>query len=363
MVVGRRVLVTGLAGDIAGLVAARLERDDRVATIVGVDRREPRQLLERTEFVRADASGGEVAHLLAARRIDTVVHLAITAEPGLAGGRQRMKEHNVIRTMRLLGAVDKAPAVERLIVKSTTAVYGSSHADPALLREDVAPGAGGSGYASDAVEVESYARNLARRRSDLRLSVLRFANFIGPGVDSLIGRYLALPVVPTVLGYDPRVQLCHVDDAVEVVHRAVIGDHPGIYNVAGPGVVYLSQLVRLAGRVAVGVPAPLVDPVAGTVRRLRALDFSPEQLQFLFYGRVGDITRLREDLGYEPRYRTREAVEDFVAGRQVQPLIHRDAVERVEERLAGMVHALAEATTRGRPAPGQPAGVQAGQRP
>ncbi|MFX9946995.1 NAD-dependent dehydratase, partial [Acinetobacter baumannii] len=92
-----------------------------------------------------------------------------------------------------------------------------------------------SGYAKDAVEVEGYARAFGRRRPDATLSILRFANFIGPGVDSPLTRYFALPVVPTVLGYDPRLQLVHIDDAATVLERATLGDYPGISNVAGPG--------------------------------------------------------------------------------------------------------------------------------
>ena len=343
---GRRVLITGLGGDLASLLAQRLEADDRVAAIAGVDLTEPPRTLSRTEFVRADLSSPGLPRAIESLQIDTLVHLAITAEPHQAGGRSRMKERNVIRTMQLLAAAQQAPRMRRVVVKSTTAVYGSSYADPALLREDVAPNAaGGSGYTKDAIEVESYARAFGRRRSDVTLSILRFANFIGGGVHSLIGSYLQLPVVPTVLGYDPRVQLCHGYDAVEVLHRTVTGDHPGIYNVAGPGVVYLSQLVRLSGKATVAIPSPLVGTAAGLLRRSGAVDFSPEQVQFLLYGRVGDITRLRERLGYEPRYSTRAAIEEFLHDQRVEPLVRPATVRRVEHRLAGLFAASARRGT------------------
>ena len=334
---GRRVLITGLSGDLAGLLAQRLESDDDVAAIAGIDLAEPTRQFDRTEFIRADLASPSVSRAIESLNIDTLVHLAITAEPAVAGGRSRMKEQNVIRTMQLLGAAQQAPGLRRTIIKSTTAVYGSNYADPALLREDVVPGAaGGSGYAQDAVEVESYARGFGRRRKDVNLTILRFANFIGGGAGSLIANYLQLPVVPTVFGFDPRVQLCHTFDAVEVLHRAVTEDHPGIYNVAGPGVVYLSQLVRLAGKPTVAIPRSLAGPVAEVVRRTRAVDFSPEQVQFLLYGRVGDITRLRTYFGYEPRYRTRAAVEAFLQERGAS-LIGHDTVHHLEQRLLGLL--------------------------
>ncbi len=90
----------------------------------------------------------------------------------------------------------------------------------------------------------------ARRRPDVSVTVLRFANFIGPRIDTVFTRYFALPVVPTVLGYDARVQLLHEEDALAVLERATTEELPGVFNVAADGVLLLSQAIRRAGRVA-----------------------------------------------------------------------------------------------------------------
>ena len=331
---GQRVLITGIAGQMAGKLAARLEDDDRIEYIVGVDVHEPPFELGRTEFVRADLRNPLVARIIDSTRVDTVVHLSLTASPSSAGGRSRMKELNVIGTMQLLAAAQKASRLRKVIVKSTTAVYGSNYADPALFREDVAPGgAPRSGYSKDAVEVEGYARAFGRRRQDVLLSILRFANFMGPSVDSPLTSYLALPVVPKVLGYDPRLQLCHSDDAIEVLFRSVVDDHPGIFNVAGPGIIYLSQALRLAGKPAIPVALPFVQGIAQTLRKTGRVDFSPDQLQFLQFGRVGDITRLRQSFDFEPAYSTRAAFEDFLASGRVSPLVEHETVRGWERSL------------------------------
>ena len=334
----KRVLITGIAGDLAGQLAARLEADDRVEYIAGLDLQEPSQDLGRTEFVRADLRNPLVARIIDSTRVDTVVHLSLTAAPGSAGGRTRMKELNVIGTMQLLAAAQKAPRLRKIVVKSTTAVYGSNYADPALFREDVAPGgAPRSGYSKDAVEVEGYARGFGRRREDVVLSILRFANFIGPTVDSTLTRYLGLPVVPRVLGYDPRLQLCHEQDAVEVLYRSVTEDHPGIFNVAGPGIVYLSQAIRLAGKPSVPVALPFVQGIAGGLRRAGRVDFSPDQLQFMLFGRVGDITRLRTSFGYDPVFSTASALQDFITSGRITPLIEPETVQRWERGLRDLL--------------------------
>lgn len=334
---GRRVLITGVAGVLAGDLAARFESDDGIAYVAGIDLREPRADLARTEFVRGDLRNPLVAKLVESARIDTIVHLAVTANPHSAGGRARMKEHNVIGTMQLLGAAQKAPTVRTVVVKSSTAVYGADYADPSLFRESApTETARQHGYGRDVVEVEGYARAFGRRREDVRLTILRFANFIGPTVDTPLTRYLSLPVVPTVLGYDPRLQLCHQTDAVQVLARAVHGDHHGTVNVAGPGIVYLSQAIRLLGRVPMPLLQPFATGLAGFARRGGRMDFSPEQLRLLMYGRVGDISRLREEVGYEPAYSTREALLDFLASGRARPLVAPDAVRRAERGLAGL---------------------------
>jgi UDP-glucose 4-epimerase len=330
----RRVLVTGISGQLAGQLAARLEQDERIEYIAGLDLGEPRHDLTRTEFVRADLRNPLVAKILDSTGVDTVVHLNVTANPASSGGRARMKELNVIGTMQLLAAAQKSSRLRKVVMKSTTAVYGSNYADPALFREDVAPGgAPRSGYSKDAVEIEGYARGFGRRRPDVSLSILRFANFIGPTVDTPLTRYFALPVVPTVLGYDPRVQLIHERDAVEVLYRSVVGEHPGIYNVAGPGIMYLSQAIRLAGKPSFPVALPFVNAFAGFVRKAARVDITPEQLQFLLYGRVGDITRLRQQFGYEPEFSTREAFADFISARRVAAMIDPETAVRWEREL------------------------------
>ncbi len=316
---GRRVLITGISGDLAGAVARALEQRDDVDYLAGVDVREPRHDLRRTEFVRADLRNPLVARVITATDVDTVLHLSVVPAPGLAGGRTRMKEQNVIGTMQLLAACQKAEALRKFVVKSSTAVYGSDHTNPALLTEDATPtSTSKSGFAKDVTEVEGYARTFGRRRREVTVTILRFANFIGGQLESLFARYFTLPLVPTALGYDPRLQFCHPDDAVAVLELAATEDRPGIFNVAGPGVLFLSQAIRLAGRIPAPIPLPFVSLAGSLIKRTGRLDFSPEQLKFLQFGRIADIAQLVEEFGYEPRYTTREAFADYVARRRIR---------------------------------------------
>ena len=358
----RRVLITGISGQLAGMVARALEARDEVVQIVGIDVREPRHDLVRTEFIRADTRNPVVARVLEAAAIDTVLHLSTTASPASAGGRARMKERNVIGAMQLLAACQRATQVRRVVLKSTTAVYGSDHTDPAAFREAAAPRtSAGPGFGKDATEVEGYVRALGRRRKDVDITILRLANLVGPQVDSAFHALFGLPVVPSVLGFDPRLQFCHEDDARDVLVRAALGAPAGIYNVAGAGMLYLSQCIRLAGRIPAPVPLPLVSAVAGAVRRSKRADVSPDQLRFLQFGRVVDTDRLIDRFGYEPRYTTQEAFEDFIARRTFDSVIDRDDVVRLEQQLQGFLRrSFAGATAPGGPRGDRPRGPGAG---
>ncbi len=335
----RRVLITGVSRYLGGRLATLLDADPQIESVIGVDTVPPRSDLGRTQFVRADIRNPLIAKVIATSEVDTVVHLNVVATPLTVGGRAAMKEINVIGTMQLLAACQKSPTVRRLVVKSTTAVYGSSPKDPALFTEDMEPKRlPRSGYAKDAVEVEGYVRGFGRRRPDVELTLLRFTNFVGPRSDTPLTRYFMLPVVPTVLGFDPRLQFCHEDDAIEVLRIATKEHRPGVYNVGGDGVLLLSQAIRRAGRVPLPVLSPLVTAVGQGFRRAGLVDFSPEQMRFLEHGRVADNTRLREQFGYSPRYTSPEAFDDFVHSRGLLRVI-------TPERVAGAERALLRAVT------------------
>lgn len=313
------VLITGVSHYLGARLAALLAADPSIERVIGVDTTALAEAdldrLGRTEYVRADIRNPLIAKVLAQARVDTVVHAATGSVRG-AGGRAPIKDLNLVGTMQLLAACQRSESVSRLVVKSTAAVYGSGPRDPAVFTEEMAAaGRPRGGYARDAVEVEGYVRGFMRRRPDLAVTILRLASLIGPTVQSPLTRYLAMPIVPTSLGFDPRLQLLHESDAVEVLRLATVGDHPGVYNVAGDGIVYLSQAVRRAGRFRLPVPAAAISLVGGLVRNSGVVEFSAEQASFLNFGRVVDTSRLRTEFGYTPRLSTEQALASYLDGR------------------------------------------------
>ena len=309
---GRVVLVTGVSRDLGGHFARLVAADPSVKRVVGVDVVPPPGDMGAVRFIRADIRNPVITKVIAKEDVDTVVHMSVIATPGKSGGRTSMKELNVIGTMQLLDACQRAPGLKHLVVKSSTAVYGSSSRDPAMFTEDMAPKRLlKSGFAKDAGEVEGYVRGFARRRPDVTVTMLRAANAIGPVANSPMTQYFRLPVIPTVLGFDARLQFLHETDLLEALRQATIAGVHGTFNIAGDGVLMLSQAIRRLGRPALPMPSFAVSSAGSMLRRARLADISPEQMEFLTFGRGVDTSRMREVLGFEPCYTTEAAFEDF----------------------------------------------------
>lgn len=336
---GKVVLVTGVTRQLSGRFVRRIQRDPEVDRVIGIDAQPPEHQLGGAEFVLADIRQPEIGRVLAEHAVDTVVHMDVQGTPlGPRGGsRNSVKETNVIGAMQLLGACQKAPSVRRLVIKSTTSVYGSAPRDPALFDEATPPKALPSGgFAKDAVEVEGYVRGFARRRPDVAVTVLRFAHILGPAAESPLAAYFSLPVLPTVLGYDPRLQFVHEDDVTEVL-RLAVGEprtgalKAGTFNIAGEGVLLLSQCARRLGRPTVPMLLPAIRWSRSVLRSVGATDFSPEQLRMLTHGRVVRTEHARDVLGFTPRHTTEETLAAFARHRGeglVPPALLAEAVDR-----------------------------------
>lgn len=333
------VLVTGACRFLGGYLTARLAANPQIDRVIAVDAVAPsKDLLRRmgrAEFVRADIRNPFIAKVIRNGDVDTVVHAAAASYAPHSGGRATLKEINLMGAMQLFAACQKAPTVRRVILKSTSEVYGSNAFDPVMFTEDSGSRRPlGEGFARDSVDIEGYARGVGRRRADVAVTILRLANMIGPAMDTALSRYLAGPLVPTVAGRDARLQLLHEQDALGVLERATIAGKPGTFNVGASGIIMMSQAVRRAGRLAMPLPTLGVKIVNSLTRAARGTDLNSDQLNYMSYGRVMDTTRMRTELGYQPKWTTMEAFDDYVRGRGLTPIIDPRWVRSLEGRAA-----------------------------
>jgi UDP-glucose 4-epimerase len=169
------------------------------------------------------------------------------------------------------------------------------------------------------------------------VTLLRFANFIGPNIDNPLTRYFTLPVVPTVFGFDPRIQFVHESDGIDLLCRAVVEEHPGTFNIAADGTLLVSQAIRRAGRTSLPIPSVAMSSMGALFGRTGLIDFSPEQLRFLLFGRGVDTTRMRAEFGHRMRFTTVEAFDDFVSGSGLRRIVDPERVEAAERLVRDLV--------------------------
>jgi UDP-glucose 4-epimerase len=317
----KRVLVTGLSTYWGGRLAQALEAHESVEAIIGVDSEDPTRELDRTEFVRVSNQHSLIQRIVQAAEIDTVVDTrlvvdSVTTAPRLA------HENNVIGTMNILAACTGAGSpVRRFVFKSAAHYYGCEQDDPAFFAEDMRrPHPPRTAIERDIVEAEAAVAEFADQRPDATVTVLRFANVLGPHLRTSHARMFSFPMVPMVLGFDPRYQFVHEDDVVRALEHASFNALPGIYNVAGDGVLALSEVISLLGK----LPAPVLPPwgtgaIAAPLRRL-GFRFPDEMVNQLRFGRGLDNRKFKA-AGFAYRYTSRETVLKFAEHLRLHPVV------------------------------------------
>lgn len=290
------VLLTGLCGRLGRAVARRLHRE---RPVVGVDRRPFHRGPKDIEHHAIDLRRTKVRDVFRSRRFAAVVHLGILHDPRV----DQAQHHawNVTGFARLLDCVAQY-AVPKLIVLSSANVYGPSPDNPQFLDEDT-PLLGGARFPEvrDLVEVDMMAQSFFWKRPEIETVVLRPAHILG-AVRNAPSNYLRLPIIPTVAGFDPMVQVVHQSDVVRAIELALRPRVRGIFNLAGPGPVALSRLIELSGKPRLPVPHGLMHRTLGRMFRMRFSSFPAAELDFIRYVCMVDDRRAREVLGYAPTH-------------------------------------------------------------
>jgi UDP-glucose 4-epimerase len=313
----QRVLVTGVSNPLGAEVARRLA--PQVPFLFGCDVADPVSALEQMDFVHADTRLSVIGKLVRQLQIDTVIHLAVMVDSPRE--ERSIHETDVIGTMNVLvGCAAPSSPVRKLVVKSSQAIYGAGPSDPSFFSEEMINwDRPVSGLTRDLLEMEQLVSEFALRNEQCTVTVLRLGYRVSE--DSSLAKYVSLPIVPTFAGFDPRLQLLHEDDAVEAIVRSVAGDHAGAFNVAGAGVVLLSQAIAIMG----GHAAPVLAPYGKWVSRLglkllAGIDIPAHLADFLAYGSVMDCSRLVGEFKWKPAFGSRQAMDALARGKDVEKI-------------------------------------------
>lgn len=320
---GRRarvVAITGAASFLGRNLIGLLEEDERVRRIVSIDLVAPKTAGQKTRIYDVDLtqSGAEerVTEIFGAEAVDTVVHLAFLSSPAHATAWAHELES--VGTMHVLNAARRTN-VRKLVARSHTWLYGAHPTNPNYLTEKHPLRARrAEPFFADKIDAEGEALKYADPERGRVVTVLRTAPILGPTVRGYLAKYLSRRVVPTILGFDPLWQLLHEADAVAAFKLAIDRDAPGVFNIVGDGVLPVSTVVKLAGRVALPVPRSVAKTLVGALWLTQMAEAPAAMLDYLQYLCVADGERARREMGFAPAYTTREALLDFASAQHLR---------------------------------------------
>ena len=319
----KSLAITGASSFLGARLAKALAEDEKIQNrILTLDIHEPVLLSEGAEFRRVDltepTSDSTLAEIFRTQECDTVVHLAFLNRP--TKDQSYAHEVEVIGTMHVLNACAQA-GVKKIIIASTTAVYGASPKNPNYLTEDYPLGGNKNyRYIRDRIEVENLVKRFRDSHPDTVVTVLRLATILGPTVKNLATDYFRRFFVPTLMGYDPLVQFLHEDDAVHALLVAIKENCSAAYNIVGRGVLPLTTVISLMGKINVPLVHAAAYPMISALWLVNAADAPYQHLDYIRYLWVADGQKAKQELGFVPRYSTREAVLGFAGAERLRKI-------------------------------------------
>jgi UDP-glucose 4-epimerase len=325
----RVVLVTGVGGYWGARLAEGLLSQPGLH-VIGMDHEPPKERVKGLDFIQSDIRNPLLVDLLKEEQVHTVCHLTFidSTRPS-----ETAFDVNVMGTMKVLGACAEA-GVRKVVLKSSTAVYGAQPTNSNfLVEEQPLRGSRAYGYTRDMVEIEAFCNGFRRQAPEMMMTILRFSSIVGPDVDTPMTRFLREPLTPILLGFDPMMQVIHEQDVTGALLHAVLHDAPGVFNIAAEGLLPLSRLMGLAGK----LPVPVFHLFAywGTIMLggsgLRVTRYVPIELDYIRYPWVGDLAKMHEDLQFTPQYTAEEALREFAAKQRVRRYVPESAALAYDE--------------------------------
>jgi UDP-glucose 4-epimerase len=312
-----RIAMTGAASFLGSRLLRRLVESRGPQSVVVVDVAHPPAALHEVRYRIVDltlpVADQKLAEVLGEEEVTTVVHAAFFTDPR----RDTSYAHELesIGTMNLMAACSAA-GVEHVVQRSFTAIYGARGDNPSFLREESPPRPNPRfWWIQDKLEAEQHALTFARRYPKMSVSVLRLAPLLGPGLFTFYTRLFARRVVSVVMGYDPLVQLLHPDDAVAAMEAALERRKGGVFNIVPRDAMSLLAALHLAEKVTVPIPHPLAYALADAAWASGLGDAPGGFLDYVRFLFVADGEKARRELGFEPRYGSREALMDYLSYR------------------------------------------------
>ncbi len=315
-----RFLITGGSGYIGSRLVERLGALESTEGVVIADVRPPRSFRPKTEWAELDVRDAAATRDLVARvKPDVLVHLAFILNP--IKDEQLMYDIDVNGTHNVLEAASEA-GVEHVLLTSSTTAYGAFPDNPVPITEDwPVRGVAAFEYARDKTESDRLCQLWALRHPDRTMTIVRPCIVFGPNVDNYLVRIWSnAPFQPDFGGnLDQPIQFVHEDDLVDAMVGLVEGRHGGAFNVTGDGMMTMRETAEVTDTKVRRMPLRLGRAISRATWRIGASETPPGQLEFAMNPWVCSNEKIKQTLGWQPRYTSRETFELTMRARSGDP--------------------------------------------
>lgn len=298
------VLVTGAAGGLGRLLCRKLHRHYKV---LGIDRRPFADRPKDIEHHRIDLRRKSATTLIRKKKPDCIIHLGVIHNPQSG----EAFSFNLKGTAQLLEVAERL-GVRKFIFLSSANLYGPSATSSSFLSEE-APllAAATSPEVRDLISLDMMVQSFFWKQPETETVILRPVHIVGPHLRNAPSKYFRLRRIPTILGFDPMIQLVHETDVVDALVAALNPGPRGVFNIVGRGQAPLSRLIQVRGATAFPVPGPIFEGALDRAFRYKMTKFPSPELDHLRYSCLVDGARAQAELGFQPQRSLKESLLDL----------------------------------------------------
>ena len=306
-----RVLITGNAGTLGKALVSALLKDPTIR-LIGVDRRPLDHVPAGLEHYPLDLRRKSAIQALHKIKPQSIIHLGVIRNPHKHISRSANAYYfNLESTTQLLRLAESLP-IRKFVFLSTANLYGPSPNTAGILTEDMPlHGANKNPEFRDLVSLDMMMQSFFWKKPDTQTIILRPCHIVSSKLKNAPSRYLLLDTIPTILGFDPMLQLLHVNDLINAILLSLRSNVAGIFNLSGPDVAPLSRIIRALDRPSIALPDKLLKLLAAGTFFSRRSPFPAAELEHLKYSCIIDDSRARAELGFKPKKSLLAIIQEF----------------------------------------------------
>lgn len=306
----KNLFITGISGYFGEKLISCFDKKPEVEHIIGIDIKAPKSLSKKLEFIRHDVRD-DLLDILSGRAIDCVIHAAYILDP--IHNTALMEDININGTINVMNSCAGA-GIKQIMDCSSATAYGFHADNPDFLTEDsLLRGNEDFTYAKNKREIESFMDEFRHAHPDILFTIIRPCFVVGPGFNNSLARHLKKKIVFLGTTSAPF-QYIHEDDLVEIAYLLMKQKKDGIFNLGADGTITFEEMVRVLGNIPVKIPNRILyflNSIFWNLRLTFLTEFPSPCLNMLQYRWVASNDKVKSTLGYNFKYTTKEAFEDF----------------------------------------------------